>query len=444
MSPPVALADSAVSSPFPQSPKTESPLANGAPTCFLSDRAKATQIDGIRGLLPFETEGVVSFRRQAQPHDAPVGGGDIPPAITIDGEDLDAALQYGPSAGLNKIRKWLGDLQEHVHKRAPGNWTISMGSGSQDLMSKGFAALLNPGDPILVETPVYSGVLPALRQLRAECIEVGVDDEGLSAVKLEEVLANWPADKKRPRVIYSTPVGCNPSGCSASAQRKRDVLQVMKKYDLLMMEDDPYYFLTVDLIPSYFELEPEVFPNGGHVIRFDSFSKLLSAGLRLGYATGPKDILHAIDVQHAGSNLHTSSLSQATALRLLQHWGIDGFLNHATNVAKFYRERRDLFEAAAHKYLDGLATWVSPIAGMFLWIDLSPAGVTDSYSLIRNEALAKGVLAVPGQAFFPSGRTSTHVRVSFSIVDLEKEAPLGLQRLAEAVKDKQKELGIKA
>lgn len=87
---------------------------------------------------------------------------------------------------------------------------------------------------------MYSGVLPALRLLKADMIEVDVDDEGLSATRLAEILDNWPKDKKKPRVVYSTPVGCNPSGCSASAQRKKDVLAVMKKHDLLMMEDDPY------------------------------------------------------------------------------------------------------------------------------------------------------------------------------------------------------------
>lgn len=96
--------------------------------------------------------------------------------------------------------------------------------------------MLNPGDPILVETPVYSGVMPALRALGARCVEVDVDDEGLSAVRLAEILDTWPAGEKKPRVVYSTPVGCNPSGCSSSAQRKLDVLAVMKRHDLLMME----------------------------------------------------------------------------------------------------------------------------------------------------------------------------------------------------------------
>jgi tryptophan aminotransferase len=121
---------------------------------------------------------------------------------------------------------------------------------------------------------------------------------------------------------------------------------------------------------------------------------------------------------------------------------IEGFLAHSNAVAEFYKQRRDIFEAAARKHLDGLAKWVSPVAGMFLWIDMSPAGITDSWSLIRNEALAKGVLAVPGSAFYPSGRASPHVRVSFSILDLEEEAPEGFRRLAVAIRDKRKELGL--
>ncbi|KAK4685239.1 tryptophan aminotransferase, partial [Tremellales sp. Uapishka_1] len=436
--------------------------------CFLSDAAKVSSIDGIRGLLKHEVPGVVSFvcitvamqSRAGKPNPSTFPFQSIqlnlkpslsstspdteaPLHLTIEGQDLDHALQYGPSSGLVTLRKWLSDLQTHVHGRQQGDWTVCLGSGSQDLMTKGFAAVLNPGDPVLLETPLYAGVLPALRALNADMIEVDVDDQGLSAESLESILSAWPADKKRPKVVYSTPTGCNPSGCSASKERKLAVLQVCKKYGLLMFEDDPYFYLAEDLIPSYFELETQVFPEGGHVLRFDSFSKLLSAGLRLGYATGPKDLLSAIEVGNATYNLHTSSISQAVAYRLLQHWGISGFLDHSHAVAAFYAERRKVFEAIAHKHLDGLATWVSPVAGMFLWIDLAPSGITDTYNLVLTEALAKGVLAVPGFSFYPLGRVSSHVRVSFSLVDLEVDADLGFKRLAEAIREKQKTLSGK-
>ncbi|WRT69201.1 uncharacterized protein IL334_006185 [Kwoniella shivajii] len=451
-----------------------------SPKDFLSDRAKVTQIDGIRGLMAHEHPGIVSFLYvlasaaffsprplPAHPGQHVLAGRPNPTtfpfssitlnlksplgesssekqdSITIETEDLDVALQYSPSPGLKKLVDWAVDFQSYAHnKKNDGSWTVSFGSGSQDLMSKAFNVLLNPGDPILIETPVYAGVIPPLRLLAAEMIEVDVDDKGLSAVNLERVLSSWPEGKKRPRVIYTSPIGSNPSGCSASRARKLEVLQVCKKYNVLIFEDDPYYYLATELIPSYFELETEVYPESGHVIRFDSFSKLLSAGLRLGFATGPKEITHAIDVVTAGANLHTSGVSQGVTLRLMQHWGIEGFLAHGRAVAKLYAERRAEFEAVAHKYLDGLATWVSPVAGMFLWLDLTPAGIEDSYDLIRHEALAKGVLGVPGMAFYPTGRKSPNVRLSFSVVDLEQDTELGFQRLAEAIQDKRKALGI--
>ena len=207
----------------------------------------------------------------------------------------------------------------------------------------------------------------------------------------------------------TNPIGCNPSGCSASRERKLEILEICKRYDVLIIEgkppdlssltpDDPYYFLTTPLIPSYFELEPLITSKPSRVIRFDSFSKLFSGGMRLGYATGPKAIVQALDVVTSGTNLHTSNISQIVAYKLIEHWGVDGFMSHSRAVAAFYAERRHWYEALAHKYLDGLASWVSPVAGMFLWIDVKESGIEDTEKLILEQAIAKGVLAVPGFA----------------------------------------------
>ncbi|GFZ47143.1 hypothetical protein JCM24511_04886 [Saitozyma sp. JCM 24511] len=419
------------------------------PARFLTPKARKTEADGTQlagrpnpHTFPFASI-ILNLKPPLSTSSEPAASS-APTALEIAGEDLEAALQYGPSAGLPQLRGVLEDLQSTVHKREKGTgWTVSVGSGSQDLMYKGFQTVLSPGDPVLLETPLYAGALPAIRMLGAELVEVDVDEQGLSAINLERVLASWPEGKKQPRVIYSTPTGCNPSGCSASRERKLAVLEVCKKYDILIFEDDPYYYLTQTLIPSYFELEKQVIPEGGHVLRFDSMSKLLSAGMRLGWVTGPKALVHAIDVITSGANLHTSSISQVMAYRLLGHWGISGFVSHCAAVADFYAERREVFEAIARKHLDGLARWVSPVAGMFLWIDLSPAGITDTYELIRHEAYEKGVLAVPGYAFYPSGRKSSHLRVAFSVCDMENDVDLGFSRLATAIKDKRKQFGLK-
>lgn len=313
-------------------------------------------------------------------------------------------------------------------------WRVTVGGGCQDLLFKAFCSLLNRGDPILLETPVYAGVLTQFITIGAKMIEVEVDDQGLSATALKRVLDQWPTETPKPKVLYCVPVGSNPTGCSSTTERKLEVLKLCVEHGIIILEDDPYYFLAADRRPSYFELETQVAPRGGYVVRFDSFSKVLSSGMRLGFAAGPEAILQAMDTNTSSANLQPNGVAQAVALRLLRHWGIKGFLDHTERVAQFYAGRRDIFEAIAHKHLDGLAKWVSPVAGMFLWIDVSP--IEDSASLVQKEALELGVLAVPGFAFIPSGGKSSFLRVSFSIVDLEEKAEEGFRLLAQAIKQR--------
>jgi tryptophan aminotransferase len=137
---------------------------------------------------------------------------------------------------------------------------------------------------------------------------------------------------------------------------------------------------------------------------YSTVSALLVADQQ-GFVTGPTDILNSMDVTTASKLARpnqnrklTISELLAPQYKLLKNWGVDGFLSHSDAVAAFYAERREKFEFFARKHLDGLADWVSPVAGMFLWIDLSRSGIEDSFELIREKAMAKGVLAVPGKA----------------------------------------------
>jgi tryptophan aminotransferase len=221
--------------------------------------------------------------------------------------------------------------------------------------------------------------------------------------------------------------------------------------------DDPYYYLYYGPEPrpaSYFKLEHEVLSAAGRVVRFDSFSKVLSAGLRIGFASGPKPIIDAIDknvctycpflilsltvaLQTACSNLQPPGMTQVMAYTLLKHWGYEGFAKHTAVVADFYRAKRDVFVGAMEKHLTGLAEWIVPEAGMFLWFELllpahSPHA-QDSEALIREEAFANGVLALPGTVFMPNGPKTPYVRASFSLLEPAK-VDEALRRLAVTVK----------
>ncbi|POY70372.1 hypothetical protein BMF94_6653 [Rhodotorula taiwanensis] len=391
----------------------------------------------------------------------PLIPGDPVETLTIEADALSEGLQYGATAGLPALNHWLENLQEVRHKRPKdGSWRVTLGSGSQDLLNKvkpvhnhdeerswlqvlsnAFCSLVNNGDSILMETPVYSGTLGLLNRFTVNLIEVPVDMEGMDPAALEDTLANFATKypgKPFPKLLYTIPTGSNPTGATAPLERRKAILALVRKYNLILLEDDAYHYLSFDpdhLVPSYFELEAQDGGQIGRVVRFDTFSKILSSGMRLGWATGPKQLLDVMDLHSSNTNLQPSSTTQAMVIVLLNKWGIDGFLAHTRRVAAFYKQKRDMFEKIAHKHLDGLATWVSPEAGMFLFLNLKltkDGTPGDSSALISTTALEKGVLAVPGIGFLPNSGISSYVRVSFSLAT-EEDAETGFSRLRECI-----------
>ncbi|KAL7004445.1 hypothetical protein EMMF5_005996 [Cystobasidiomycetes sp. EMM_F5] len=367
-------------------------------------------------------------------------------SIDISGPELDEALQYGATSGLPALIKWMESFQAFAHHRNKENenWRMSVGVGSQDCLSKAFQALVDDGDSVLFESPAYSGTMGAISPTHAELIEVECTSEGLDPVHLEHVLSNWESDypgKSRPRILYTIPMGSNPTGYSIPEHKKVQILRLVKQYNLLLLEDDAYAFVYYGPANaksrSYFALEPEVNGEAGRVVRFDSFSKILSSGMRLGFTTGQKALLDRIDLITANTHLQTPSTTQMIAFKLLQSWGPEGLMKHCAKVAQFYKQQRDMFEAAAQKHLTGVADWSQPVAGMFLWIKLhlhEDGTEGDSFAIVRTKAVEKGVLAVPGASFMPRGGKSPCVRVSFSLATPE-QADLGFQRLREVIDD---------
>ncbi|CDW94109.1 hypothetical protein, partial [Sporisorium scitamineum] len=177
--------------------------------------------------------------------------------VAIEGSDLDIALQYSATSGIPKLVDWIEEFQSHVHARArtkeankPGEvWRCSFGNGSQDLLTKTFEALIDEGDSVVLESPAYSGILPSLVAHKAKMFEAETDSEGVEPTALDALLTKWTTDPATssapfPKFLYTTPTGANPSGTSASDDRKRAVLAVIRKHNLLLLEDDPYYFLS--------------------------------------------------------------------------------------------------------------------------------------------------------------------------------------------------------
>jgi kynurenine/2-aminoadipate aminotransferase len=259
-----------------------------------------------------------------------------------------------------------------------------------------------------------SGALSALRPWGLKLIDVPLDGQGIIPEELESLLDNFSTKypgAKKPKVLYTIPTGQNPSGATLTNDRREKIYRIAQKHDFIIIEDDPYWYLTLNPLPgqakneqeeqlkSFFSMDVD-----GRVVRTDSMSKILSSGLRLGWVTGPAALVNRLEFHQQATNLHASGLTQMLVYKLLDQWGIDGFRSHIQKVKNFYSQKRDVTLKAAEKHLTGLAEWSPPSAGMFIWFKLN--GITDTEELIKEKAVKAKVVMVPGKVFSPNKEVS--------------------------------------
>ncbi|KAJ7420070.1 Kynurenine/alpha-aminoadipate aminotransferase, mitochondrial [Willisornis vidua] len=350
----------------------------------------------------------------------------------------------GPLRALPRIPEllsWLKDFQRSLHDPPTANYSPEQGqmevcvtTGSQEGLCKVFEMLINPGDNILLDAPTYSGTLAALRPLGCNIINVPSDQHGIIPKALKEILSTWSSDdvKNRshhlPKFLYTIPNGCNPTGNSLSTERKKEIYQIARKYDFLIIEDDPYYFLQFEkqktancpsTIPHFYPLpfrEPKrVLPD------YD---------ITAASAMGTKRFLGAYR-QVVQVEKFCFCLCKPMGSK---HYEFMTFnRSFAFRVVDFYRTQRNAMLIAADKWLKDLAEWYPPAAGMFLWIKIK--GISDTQQLIMEKALQKEVLLVPGGAFnIDDSEPSSYVRASFSLSS-PAQMDLAFQRLANLIKE---------
>ncbi|KAK5578532.1 hypothetical protein RB653_008204 [Dictyostelium firmibasis] len=430
---------------------------------FLSKRGKLKEASPIRSLFQYSgLPGMISL------------GGGLPNASTfpfksinielkdgskleIEGSDLEEAFQYSPTPGLPRLQNAFKDLQIRQHNLCspdePGKeWNLIISNGSQESLVNAFEVLVDDNDSIIAENPTYSGTLSILRPLSLNICGIETDRYGMIPEKLEKLLSEWDHSKfKFPRVIYLIPCGQNPSGTTMNHQRKVDLYSICSRFNLLIIEDDPYYYLQfesenkseevddannvssnsngiISLGKSFLSMDVD-----GRVLRFDSLSKILSSGLRIGFVTGNKYLLEKINFHQQSTTLHSSGLSQAVVLSLLNKWGIEKWNQHIQSIQRFYLEKRNQMIESIDRHLKGLVEFNVPSAGMFIWFKL--LGVEDSKALIFKKAVEKKVLLVPGISFSTDlSKPSQYVRACFSTASKE-QMDEAIKRFAELLSE---------
>ncbi|XP_041358468.1 kynurenine/alpha-aminoadipate aminotransferase, mitochondrial-like [Gigantopelta aegis] len=363
--------------------------------------------------------------------------------LNIDTSLVTRAMQYSSSSGFPELINWVKDLQERVHKPPTLGITdenkkldIIITNGSQDGICKTLEACVSAGDNVLIEVPTYAGTLAILNPLQPKILEIESDKDGIIPGSLLRYLSKWkPEDSKKPncsipRILYCVPNGGNPTGSQLTWERKKEIYKLCQDYDILIMEDDPYFYLQFSkpYVPSFLSMDED-----GRVMRFDSFSKIISSGMRIGCLSGPRALVNKIIQHQQVSAVHSSGLSQVVLFSVLQEMGHDGFLQHCDKVADFYKRQRDACLAMANKHLSGLAEWFEPSGGMFLWLKFPQ--IKDTFKLISEKARAKEVLFVPGNAFMvDSSLPCQYLRSSFSLVSSE-DMDKAFERLSALIKE---------
>lgn len=318
------------------------------------------------------------------------------------------ALQYGITEGYPRLRELVAArLKNKYGIGRDFDDTIIVTGGQQgiDLATK---VLINEGDTVLCEQPAFIGALNAFRSYKANLVGVPVDAEGMNMQALERALQENPGAK----FIYLVPTFQNPSGVTLSLARRKKVLELSEAYNVLILEDNPYFELRYSgqYVPPIKSMDEK-----GRVIYVGSFSKVISPGMRVGMVCAPAEIISKLVVAKQVSDVHTNQFFMMLVAQLLESYDLDA---HIEKVCALYRSKRDHMLAAMQRHLAGKAHWNVPDGGLFIWMEL-PEG-RDGTELCRLMTANK-VAAVPGAAFMPDEHAvSPGLRLNFSLPALEQ------------------------
>lgn len=360
-------------------------------------------------------------------------------SVNLSKQEVSTALQYGATKGYPPLSGKWKEFQKTWHTPRYNDWDIAFSAGSMDGVNKIVEMMIDENDPVMLQVPVYTGIIGALIPLSPEVIEIAQDAGGIIPEEIAKVCEQKLKDgKPLPKLIYVNPTGANPTGTVLSEARRKKIYELAQKYDFLIVEDDAYYFVHfLDKQPtSFFSLDTD-----GRVIRFDSFSKIMSAGIRVGVVTAHKNIISKFVLHMENSVLQASSLSQMFLYKLFENWESQKFEQHFKDIQKFYLERRDMMLAMVEKYLKGLVEWYVPQGGLFLWIKV--IGLDNMLDLVMNKCVPQGVMVLPGNAFYYDiVKHNCHLRLSYSYASLE-EMDKGLSKLAKIIREEVAKNNIK-
>ena len=340
---------------------------------------------------------------------------------TVAAQACAQALQYAPTEGLAAIKRCIAEVMA-AEGMEVDTAELLVTTGGQQVIDLVCKTLLDPGDVVVCEAPTYPGAVPTFCAYQAEVVQVAMDADGLRTDELEETLERLERAGRRPKFIYTVPNFHNPAGVTLSLERRRELVRIAAARELLVLEDNPYGMLRYEgpALPTLRSLDDDF------VIYASTFSKILSPGVRLGWAAAPAPVLEKMNIGKQASDLCSSSISQYFVCAYFES---GPWQQYVRSLIEIYRRRRDVMLDALAEHFPPEAYWTHPRGGLFIWSTL-PAYIDTTDLLAR--ALEERVAFVPGRAAYLDGRGGSSMRLNFSGVD-EDEIREGIRRIGEVV-----------
>jgi len=336
-------------------------------------------------------------------------------------EDYTVSLQYGATRGLPGLRSFVAGLTRARGAILPDDSDALMTTGSQEALFLLSMVLLDPGDVVLVELPTYIGGAGAFYARRAEPVGVESDEHGLVPEALEATIERMRRDGRLVKLLYTIPNFQNPSGRVLEQGRRARIVEICRRHDLLVIEDDPYgeicFSEAIDTRPM------KAHDEDGRVIYLGSFSKVLAPGLRTGWICAEETLLKKVEVAKESVDLCSAILDQSVILSLCSAGELAPQIVRARD---FYRERRDVLLGALDEHVGERATWTKSEGGLFTFLTLADDRDTAAW---MQRAVDAGVAYIPGGAFFVDGSGANTMRLTFA-KEPDDRLREGVRRLA--------------
>ncbi|KIK59151.1 hypothetical protein GYMLUDRAFT_44904 [Collybiopsis luxurians FD-317 M1] len=354
--------------------------------------------------------------------------------------NMGTALQYGPATGLPQLQDILREFVGKVFQPAYGNWTTLMHAGNVDGWGKVVQTIVNPGEAIICSEWTYPSALASARPYNMKFIPITSDSEGIDSTLLRKTLAEWDEKSRgmrRPRCMYCVPVGENPTGITMSARRKKEIYKICVEYDIIIVEDCPYYFLQegeyvpksergpepemndetfiASLVPSYLKFDYQ-----GRVIRLDTFSKTICPGAHLGWFTCNPMFAERLERMAEVSTHAPCGFTQIHVTSLLLEWQYKGYMRWLKALRLQYRQRRDyLLDCLAEEFhlQSSMSTQGYTAGALIYYASLKPKRSFVSLTE-KNEAFSRPVFSFvpPTSGMFVWLKIHFEEHPSFAIV----------------------------